>query len=954
MNQPNSASTGAAKPAKRSIFGLLFNPQLGNSIRPLGESNKIFIHLLASVFALYGLLPRNYPGLRDQNARMSLTHVMGTAWGNVNFTREGAPKAILFFAILGIMAFGLLAALSALLSIFIGQAHAQGGAANASEFVLPGGNSDVAQAWIDYLFLGTPLPNYYNQMGATVPTSLGLQAAVIQVLAFYSDAILIIAAMVLFYHLTAMVLETAHHGQVMGKRANQMWAPIRLVVAIGLLVPINTGLNSGQYIVIKMAEVGSALATNAWNLFLTALTSYNMATIAPQAPVVSRIAVDMMAIDACVYDYNLRVVQFMGTTPASANAQIPPAGVQTTMQVGGVQGVKYSFSPKNMVDQDVCGWYFIPTPDGSSAAATAAYAAEATAFSNAMNDLQQDATIGPTGIQNVMPQDVGGTAFSQPLQISPKTVDDIIKYQVQLGDSMNALAAATSSTTAQAVNQLRPYGWVTAGALWNMVSRIQAMISNAVTAGIPQTHPPLLLNPNSTADGFRQDPLFDDKHATTPPMAGDIRAQVAIDMQNYSGLVSKDWANTSAANVQCASMIGLQSVAQGAGWGADVIHIIFHYVDRLAEMTGVWTSGIGQPCGGLAGGVAAGLNTFNVGIQQINGGDPLAEIAHLGHANLDVAFQLLTISTLGKGISAAAASLLNLSNSPTFGTIGSISAAVVDAAGGILDFLAMVFMVCGFTLAFVLPMFPFTRFFFAVLVWVAALLEAVVAVPLIAMAHLNPEGEGLPGASARASYFYVFNILLRPILCLFGLCLGMLLFLIATNFLTYTFNLAVASSGGTAYGHEVMAKVIYSIIYVVMLYTCANHSFALIDHIPEKALSWLGAQAQSMANIGNAAHMSQAENLIGSYAGQQMMGNIGNATGKLTQGMQSGTAGLAKAQAEARAAEAASQVSRAKGLDKAAASELQGAIGPAASKEVENIGEKIQSSLHKTGLDPKS
>ena len=78
-----------------------------------------------------------------------------------------------------------------------------------------------------------------------------LQAAFISVLAFYSDAILIIAAMILFYHLTAMVAETAHHGQVMGKRANQVWAPIRLVVAIGFWFLSAAGLTAASISLLK-------------------------------------------------------------------------------------------------------------------------------------------------------------------------------------------------------------------------------------------------------------------------------------------------------------------------------------------------------------------------------------------------------------------------------------------------------------------------------------------------------------------------------------------------------------------------------------------------------------------------------------------------------------------------------------------------------------------------------
>jgi hypothetical protein len=51
----------------------------------------------------------------------------------------------------------------------------------------------------------------------------------------------------------------------------------------------------------------------------------------------------------------------------------------------------------------------------------------------------------------------------------------------------------------------------------------------------------------------------------------------------------------------------------------------------------------------------------------------------------------------------------------------------------------------------------------------------------------------------------------------------------------------------------------------------------LIDHIPEKALSWMGAQAQSMAQIGNAEKLQGTEQLVGSYAGQQLTQNIGGA-----------------------------------------------------------------------------
>jgi conjugal transfer/type IV secretion protein DotA/TraY len=312
----------------------------------------------------------------------------------------------------------------------------------------------------------------------------------------------------------------------------------------------------------------------------------------------------------------------------------------------------------------------------------------------------------------------------------------------------------------------------------------------------------------------------------------------------------------------------------------------------------MWTNGAGLPCGGSA----TGLNSFTVGIQQINGGDPLSEMAALGHANLNTAFELLTISMGADGLSALLGKLSTKGKGVVLPTVSARLADVLGAAGPMVTFIASIFMVCGFTLAYILPMFPFTRFFFAVLVWVAAVLEAVVAVPLIALAHLNPEGEGLPGQSAKAAYFYVFNILLRPILMIFGLVCGLLLFLIAVSFLTYTYNLAVASSGGTAYGHEMMSKIIYSIMYVAMMYICANHSFQLIDHIPEKALSWLGQQAPSMAQVGNAGHLQNTEQLVGGYIGQQMGQNLGQGAKGLSDAL-AGNGPASKALAAQKAAD---------------------------------------------------
>ena len=154
---PPEVPSGKPKAAKRSALDVIFNTHWGASFDPLKESTGILLQLIAGVFAIYGLLPKDYPGLNDSGARLSFRAIFASAWQNVRFTREGVPQAILFFAVIGVIVFGVLAVISSLLSLFIGHAHAAdacASSASTSIFTAPCPDTDLAQTWISFLFLG--------------------------------------------------------------------------------------------------------------------------------------------------------------------------------------------------------------------------------------------------------------------------------------------------------------------------------------------------------------------------------------------------------------------------------------------------------------------------------------------------------------------------------------------------------------------------------------------------------------------------------------------------------------------------------------------------------------------------------------------------------------------------------------------------------------------------------
>src|SRR5690606_10507402 len=97
-------------------------------------------------------------------------------------------------------------------------------------------------------------------------------AAFQDMLAFYSIGLCVIGVVIFLYYIVTIVVETAQTGTPFGRRFNHVWAPIRMVVALALLVPIAYGMNGAQLLTLNVAKWGSALATNGWTHFVEVLT----------------------------------------------------------------------------------------------------------------------------------------------------------------------------------------------------------------------------------------------------------------------------------------------------------------------------------------------------------------------------------------------------------------------------------------------------------------------------------------------------------------------------------------------------------------------------------------------------------------------------------------------------------------------------------------------------------
>lgn len=84
----------------------------------------------------------------------------------------------------------------------------------------------------------------------------------------FNSIILGVGAFVIVYVTVVGVMATAHEGQFMGKKWNNMWLPIRTVLGISALVPTASGYSGIQIIMMWFIVQGIGAADSVWNTAL--------------------------------------------------------------------------------------------------------------------------------------------------------------------------------------------------------------------------------------------------------------------------------------------------------------------------------------------------------------------------------------------------------------------------------------------------------------------------------------------------------------------------------------------------------------------------------------------------------------------------------------------------------------------------------------------------------------
>lgn len=279
--------------------------------------------------------------------------------------------------------------------------------------------------------------------------------------------------------------------------------------------------------------------------------------------------------------------------------------------------------------------------------------------------------------------------------------------------------------------------------------------------------------------------------------------------------------------------------------------------------------------------------------------DPLTNLTHIGHSMLKYSMKYwvntikamydITQSLVWRySVTKAATSFIG-------GLIPGIGGAI-SSLGGMFDifynmdmfnmgiYLPMgvaisgLFFVMGVTLGIYLPIIPFMIFTFTAVGWILAVVEAIIAAPLVALGVTHPQGHDLLG-KAEQSVILLMGIFVRPAAIILGFIISIallkeVLMLVNTGFLSLLTQLYENGLSGVATDTIGLNVLVIGVlmVYVYIILAVVNQSFSLIYQVPEKLMRWIGAAPENTGVMQMAGEVKQGVQSGGqalSQGGQQ-------------------------------------------------------------------------------------
>lgn len=650
-------------------------------------------------------------------------------------------------------------------------------------------------------------------------------AALANMLYVFNGGILVLAGFLLVYHTVAGTVATARQG----RWGFGGWEVLRVVIAVGLMVPLPPGgMNGGQHIVLGLARAGGDFANTVWQPFADDMLGESETAVPLPKDDLWRSAIARaLVVETCTAVANAEV----------GDVQVGPAvfrrseGFIVRERVSEDGSISYGYNARRVpnmcgairfvdVDDDQLsmGIADVTPGDGEAGrllAGNAHYRALAGSPAGGGTPVLDELAVIANRLQaplrgRIVVDDGSGEAGADGAGEYPEIPDVegmleplgaryLAALRVGLEDSARV---ETEDRRARLEGMERDVEWLAAASFINTIAYRTGSF-HAVSYGVPDVVPP-----------------------------------------NYEELGKKDEV--------AAAAVGLLVQELNKGGRFRPSHL------RMGEqgMAGS-LSGLGSSKEGL-GGVLFGMfdleSVFVTTDEFDRTLNPIGQLASFGSSLIGAA--LHTYTGLIASTVALHATSATVAGIPVLGKLWLGDAAkevtagaraVWDVGGGLVNMVLGILLIAGVMLAFVLPLIPFIRFLFGILTWLMTVVEAFLSITVFAAAHVTRgEGNQLMTSVTRSGWLFLPGLVLRPALMLFGFVLGYWVFVAGVTILNGVF-VPYLKDADELSGIGLEGFIPMIVVYVFICYTLMNMAFKLIDILPNVVIEWIGGRGSASA-----------------------------------------------------------------------------------------------------------
>ncbi|MXX88704.1 MAG: DotA/TraY family protein [Boseongicola sp. SB0677_bin_26] len=698
------------------------------------------------------------------------------------------------------------------------------------------------------------------------------------VVGFFNLVILVVGGGMFFWNVTVGTLQSAHEGQVLGARWSSLWAPIRLIFAVGLLVPVNDGYNLGQSGVAWVVQGGTRLASMVWGEAARIVLVDDVPVVEPSVSFPHEVTRQLwdQAVCATIEDAKHRTASH-GTRSVAwspyeqSGDPVIVQGITTGIDLHGMKGwttrshVRETGSTRKR-KMDICGTRSTPeTPEyllnihnrnvhGADATPqTMAFAErintefhahhgflletlfrELKAVTDGLHDRIRDGDLGDTTVALARTgiADAHSTASTY---FKTDIVDHVRAEATQPGSGVstarellltritggNACGTVINGQVTGMDETCRGEGWMMAGAWYVLLARLNneaISLSEAVGSSTP---------PENDIDVSRKNEEWRSRlRSTSRSDEGQPshKHQAEIETGRYNLVYDE-------------AVLGL------AAQGFEVPNDLLTRINQ--ESRGADDSFFSKLVEGV---MVEWADTVLQIMDPANRHDPMIGIMWWGQTLMGAAAALMGF-TLAVG-------------TQVFGT---------GPGAGPAIFMLPIFsllVAAGAGMAFILPLLPFFYWILALMGYFLLICEAIIAVSLWALSHLRMDGEGISGEAGRQGWIIILALFMTPVLMVIGFLLGMILFRVMANLIDIGMLPVVSAIIGANPIIFIFGMIAYSIVMVTAYVLLLERSFSLISEFPSRVLRWMGGSAEIAGGEGRV----QAAAAAG-VAGLNMAGN---------------------------------------------------------------------------------